>query len=128
MKRRIYKLKTKFTLLGMEAVDWAIIFGTFVVTVNVFSNTLGSRLALLLSIVCTALVYFVWHLVKDHVPEKFSEHLFKWLGEPEVYKIVPDTKNVPLVVDFEEIQRNRKIKEAGSKRLKLASGRRDSWL
>ena len=128
MKRRIYKLTTKFTLLGMEAVDWAIIFGTFVVTVNVFSNTLGSRLALLLSIVCTALVYFVWHLVKDNVPEKFSEHLFKWLAEPEVYKIVPDTKNVPLVVNFEEIQRNRKAKEVASKQLKLPSGRRDSWL
>lgn len=125
MKRRIYKLKTKFTLLGLEGVDWGILFATFVLTLNFFRNTLGQRTALLLSIVATACVFFVWHLVKDHVPEKFSTHLFTWLGEPEVYKVVPDTKNVPLVVNFEEIQQAKKIRE--KKQLNL-SGRRDSWL
>jgi hypothetical protein len=143
MKRRIYKLKTTFTLLGMEAGDWAIIFGTFVVTLNVFQNTLGSRLALFLSVVCTAIVYFIWHFVKDKVPEKFSAHLFGWLGEPEIYKVVPDTKNVPLVVDFKEVQRLSKkssdakkldaarktkvVKNPGDKN-NLAVRRRDSWL
>jgi hypothetical protein len=115
-------------LLGMDAADWAIIFGTFVVTLNLLRAPLGPRASLLLSLVCTALSYFVWHLVKDQVPEKFSTHLLKWLAEPEVYKIVPDTKNVPLVVDFEEVQRSRKTKETGNKRWKLPSGRRDSWL
>lgn len=105
MKRRIYKLKTKFTLLGMEAVDWGVIVGTFAVSLNLLDAVLGSRVALLLSLVLTALVYFVWHLVKDNVPEHFSTHLLKWLGEPEVYKVVPDLQNVPLFVDFEEVQR-----------------------
>jgi hypothetical protein len=128
MKRRIYKLNTTFTLLGMDAADWAIIFGTFIVTLNLFNSTLGNRASLLISVICTALSYFVWHLVKDKVPEKFSTHLLKWLAEPEVYKIVPDTKNVPLVVNFEEVQRSRKTKEESTKRLKLPPGRRDSWL
>jgi hypothetical protein len=105
MRRRIYKLKTTFTILGMDAVDWAMIIGTFAVTVNVFQSVLGGRSALLLSLICTALVYFSWHLLKDRVPENFSTHLIRWLAEPEVYKVVPDLQNVPLVVDFEEIHR-----------------------
>lgn len=105
MKRRIYKLKTKFTMLGMDAVDWGIIIGTFAVSVNLFRTMAGDRLGLLLSIVCTAVVYFVWHLVKDSVPEHFSTHVIRWLGEPEVYKVVPDLQNVPLFVDFDEVRR-----------------------
>jgi hypothetical protein len=105
MRRRIYKLKTTFTILGMDAVDWAMIIGTFAVTVNLFQSVLGGRSALLLSLICTALVYFSWHLLKDRVPENFSTHLIRWLAEPEVYKVVPDLQNVPLVVDFEEIHR-----------------------
>jgi hypothetical protein len=105
MRRRIYKLKTTFTILGMDAVDWAMIIGTFAVTVNVFQSVLGGRSALLLSLICTALVYFTWHLLKDRVPENFSTHLIRWLAEPEVYKVVPDLQNVPLVVDFDEVRR-----------------------
>jgi hypothetical protein len=137
MKRRIYKLSTKFTMLGMDAGDLGVLFGTFVVTLNFFQN-LGSRLSLFLAIVCTALVFFVWHLVKDKVPDKFMNHLFSWLGEPEVYKIVPDTKNVPLVVDFKQMNARqltaRQINK-GNKRMtkqeknwRMPSGRSDSWL
>jgi hypothetical protein len=105
MKRRIYKLKTKFTLLGMDPVDWGIIIGTFVVSVRIFQTMAGDRLGLLLSLVSTAAVFFVWHLVKDSVPEHFSTHIVKWMGEPEVYKVVPDLQNVPLFVDFDEVRR-----------------------
>jgi hypothetical protein len=127
MKRRIYKLKTKFTLLGLEAGDWAILFGTFIFTLNFFQN-LGSRLSLLLSLVLTALVYVVWNLVKDHVPENFAKHLFGWLGEPEVYKVVPDTKNIPLVVDFNEVRKGNKRSENAQETWRLPSGSSDSWL
>lgn len=116
MKRRIFKLKTPFTLLGLDPVDWGILFATFVLSLNFFKNTLGQRTALLISIVATASVYFAWHLVKDRVPENFANHFIRWLGEPEVYKVVPDTKNIPLLVDFNEI-RNRKSSKKSSDHL-----------
>ncbi|MGL4608832.1 MAG: hypothetical protein ACRCYY_03975 [Trueperaceae bacterium] len=118
MRRRIYKLQTKFTLLGMDGADWGVIIGTFAFSINFFQSTLGSRAAIFLSILCTALNYFIWHLIKDRVPEKFSEHLFRWLAEPEVYKVVADTKNVPLVVDLEEVRRSRAIKQKIMKQAK----------
>jgi hypothetical protein len=127
MKRRIYKLKTNFTILGLEAGDWGILFATFVITLNLLQN-LGSRLSLLIAVICTALVFFVWHLVKDKVPEKFTTHLFGWLGEPEVYKLVPDTKNVPLVVNFSEVRSNDTKTKKTEKSWRLPVGRPDSWL
>lgn len=129
MKRRIYKLTTKFTLLGLEGADWGVLFGTFVLTINFFRNTIGQRAALLVSIVATALVFFVWHFVKDKVPEKFVNHFLNWLGEPEVYRVVPDTKNVPLVVDFKEVRVMEKQK--GNRKdatWRIPVGRPDSWL
>jgi hypothetical protein len=127
MKRRIYKLKTKFTLLGLEPSDWALLFGTFVVTLNFFQN-LGSRVSLLLALVLTTLAFIVWNLVKDNVPEHFTKHLLGWLGEPEVYKVVPDTKNVPLVIDFEEVRAADKSSKKTEQPWRLPVGRPDSWL
>jgi hypothetical protein len=128
VKRRIYKLRTNFTLLGLDAADWGILFGTFVLTLNFFQNTLGSRAALLISVICTATVYVVWHLVKDKVPERFSTHLLGWLGEPEIYKVMPDTKNVPLVVDFNEVRAADKKAKKTEQPWRLPVGRPDSWL
>jgi hypothetical protein len=128
VRRRIYKLSTKFTLLGLEGADFGILFATFVVTINFFKNTLGQRTALFLSLAATALVFFVWHLVKDKVPDKFMTHLFGWLGEPEVYKVVPDTKNIPLVVDFNEVRKSDKPSKKPQESWRLPSGSSDSWL
>jgi hypothetical protein len=128
MKRRIYKLSTKFTLLGLEGADFGILFATFVVTLNFFRNTLGQRSAVFLSLAATTFVFFVWHLVKDKVPEKFINHLFGWLGEPEVYKVVQDTQNVPLVVDFKQINKIDKHADKQDKSWRMPSGRSDSWL
>jgi hypothetical protein len=128
MKRRIYKLQTNFTLLGLDATDWGILFATFVITLNFFKNTLGQRAALLISLISTALVYIVWHLVKDKVPENFMKHLLGWLGEPEIYKVMPDTKNVPLVVDFSEVRAADKKAKKIEQPWRLPVGRPDSWL
>jgi hypothetical protein len=130
MKRRIYKLKTNFTLLGMDGADWGILIGTFAFSINFLQSTLGSKAALFFSIVCTALVYFVWHLVKDKVPERFMKHFFSWLAEPEVYRVMPDTKNIPLVVNFKKAQTVSKVnkKQAEKSSWRMPTGRPDSWL
>jgi hypothetical protein len=115
MKRRIYKLKSEFTILGLGVTDWAILFGTFIFTINFF-RPLGGRMSLVLCLVCTAAVYLGWNLIKDNVPDKFMNHLVKWLSEPEVYKVVPDTKNVPLVINLDNLQQTAKPKRFNARR------------
>lgn len=104
MKHRLYKLESKFTFMGMSWFDWGVILGSFIFGLQIIGVFVGPRLKLLLALLVTALVYFVWHLVKDRVPDKFGEHFIVWMGEPEVYKCVPDTQNVPLVVDHEQVR------------------------
>ena len=104
MKHRLYKLESKFTFMGMSWFDWGVVLGTFIFSIQVLTVLVGPRLKLLLAVAVTALVYFVWHLIKDRVPDKFGEHFITWMGEPEIYKCVPDTQNVPLVVDPEQVR------------------------
>ena len=104
MKHRLYKLESKFTFMGMSWFDWGVILGTFIFSIQILTVLVGPRLKLLLALLVTALVYFVWHLIKDRVPDKFGEHFVTWMGEPEIYKCVPDTQNVPLVVDHEQVR------------------------
>lgn len=109
MKHRLYKLESKFTFMGMSWFDWGIILGAFIFSLQVLGVFFGPRMKPLVALVVTALVYWLWHLVRDRVPDKFGEHFLAWLGEPEIYRCVPDTRNMPLVVDFEQL---RDLKEA----------------
>ena len=104
MKHRLYKLESKFTILGMSAVDWGVILGTFIFSTQVLGIFAPPRLKLFLCLFIVALVYWGWYLLKDKIPDKFAEHFIIWLGEPEVYRCVPDTDNVPLVVDHAQVR------------------------
>ena len=104
MKHRLYKLESKFTILGMGWLDWAIVLGAFIFSTQVLGAFATPRLKFFLCLLVTALVYWAWFLIKDKVPDKFPEHFVVWLGEPEVYRCVPDTQNVPLVVDPEQVR------------------------
>ena len=112
MKHRLYKLESKFTFMGMSWFDWGVVLGTFIFSIQVLTVLVGPRLKLLLAVLVTALVYFVWHLIKDRVPDKFGEHFVTWMGEPEIYRCVPDTQNVPLVVDHVQVRSARRRKPA----------------
>ena len=105
MRHRLYKLETKFTILGMGMFDLGVTLGAFIFSIQILGVLVHPRLQLVLAIIVTAVIYWAWHLVKDKVPDKFPEHFMTWLGEPEVYRCVPDTDNVPLVVDFDKVPR-----------------------
>ena len=122
MKHRLYKLETNFTILGMSWLDWAVILGAFIFSTQVLTAFATPRLKFFLALFITAFVYWVWYLVKDKVPDKFPEHFIVWLGEPEVYRCVPDTKNVPLVVDFEQVRPRKTRKAMWRKGAPLATG------
>lgn len=122
MKHRLYKLESKFTVLGMGWLDWAVILGTFVFSVQVLGAFATPRLKFFLCLLVTAFVYWAWFLIKDKVPDKFPEHFVVWLGEPEVYRCVPDTKNVPLVVDFEQVRPRKRRAWRGRRGAPLATG------
>lgn len=121
MKHRLYKLESKFTILGMSVADWLVIFGAFIFSTQVLSAFAPPRLKLFISIIVVAFVYWAWYLVRDRVPDKFPEHFLMWLGEPEVYRCVPDTQNVPLVVDAEQVRPRNKARPG---RIRLGGGQR----
>lgn len=104
MKHRLYKLESKFTILGMGWFDWCVILGSFMFGIQFLGALAHPKLQLVIGLLTTAFVYWAWHLVKDKVPDKFPEHFIGWIGEPEVYRCVPDTQNVPLVVDFTQVR------------------------
>ena len=114
MKHRLYKLESKFTFMGLGWLDIGIVLGTFICSIQILGLLVGPRPKLVLSLLLTAFTYFVWHFFKDKVPDKFGEHFMIWLGEPEVYRCVPDMQNMPLSVDFEGL-RDSKLEARGLK-------------
>ena len=104
MKHRLYKLESKFTIMGMGWFDWCVLLGSFMFGIQVLGAIAHPKLQLVIGLLTAAFGYWAWHLVKDKVPDKFPEHFMEWLSEPEVYRCVPDTQNVPLVVDFEQVR------------------------
>ena len=104
MKHRLYKLESKFTFMGLSPLDIGVLLGTFILSIQILGIFVGPRLKLFLVLIITAFVFWAWNLVRDRVPDKFGEHFLTWLGEPEVYRCVPDVDNMPLVVDFEQVR------------------------
>lgn len=112
MRHRVYRLRSKVSLLGLELSDWFVILLGWLVCKQFFGSFLGTRVSLLTAIVATFLVFKVWQRIKDNVPEKCAVHLAGWLSEADVYRVGPDTKNVPLVVHPEALAtRSALIKE-----------------
>ena len=84
--------------MGLELTDWFVILLSWLVCKQFFSSFLGVRTSLLTAIIATFLVFKVWQRIKDNVPDKYASHLAGWLSEADIYRVGPDTKNVPLVV------------------------------
>ena len=98
MRHRVYRLRSRVSLMGLELTDWFVILLSWLVCKQFFSSFLGVRLSLLTAIIATFLVFKGWQGVKDNVPDKYATHLASWLTEADIYRLKPDTKNVPPVV------------------------------
>lgn len=98
MRHRVYRLKNKVSLMGLELTDWFVVLLSWLVFKQILGSLLGARLGLLVAIIGTFLVFKVWQRVKDTIPDQYFLHLMAWLTEADVYCLKPDRKNVPLVV------------------------------
>ncbi len=98
LRHRVYRLKSKVSLLGLELIDWFVILVSWLLFKQGMTAPLGSRLSLLVAAIGTFLVFRLWQRVKDNVPERYAAHLMAWLTEADVYRLGPDIYNAPLII------------------------------
>ena len=106
-RHRIFRLKSRVSVLGLELVDWVVILVCWLVLKQTLTIPLGDRLSLLVAAIGTFLLFRLWQQVKDVMPDKYPSHLTTWLTEADVYRLSPDLKNAPLIVHPEVLGRNR---------------------
>ena len=113
LRHRVFRLKSRVSVLGLELTDWVVILVSWLILKQTSTTLLGDRLSFLIAIIGTFLVFRLWQKVKDTMPDKYPFHLIGWLTEADVYRLSPDLKNVPLVVYPEALQSKevRPIKE-----------------
>lgn len=100
LRHRVYRLKTKVSLLGLELADWFVILLSWLLLKQGLNALVGERLSLLAAAIGTFLVFRLWQGLKDKVPEKFVLHLISWFAEADSYRLYPDFKTGPLTVTF----------------------------
>lgn len=99
MRHRVYKLRNRLTLLGLDLADWGVVVGSWLLALQTVGPLVGGRGRLLVAVVVTVLAYRGWVTLKDRVPERFAIHLLLWLAEREVNRVTPDPQLFPVIVD-----------------------------
>lgn len=107
LRHRIFRLKSKVSLLGLELTDWVVVLVSWLVLKQGLSGLLGDRLSLLIAATCTFAVFRLWQRIKDVMPDRYAFHLIAWLIEADVYRLSPDFKNAPLIVQPEVLSKTR---------------------
>lgn len=102
MRHPIYNLEGKASFWGVAYGDWLMFIFAFGLSLRLLSF-LPPRPKLLFGAVLTGL--FAWYYIslKDRMQPRFYTHFANWSGEAEVYRVAPDPKNVPLMVDAKKV-------------------------
>ncbi len=107
MRHRVYHLTHGVSLLGLRPQDFIVILFSVLIGLNVFGALFPGRWRLVFAGAFIFLTFKGWQALRDQLPNKFFLHLFRWLSEPEVYRVRPDYRAIPLVVDPAVMQRKR---------------------
>ena len=96
-------MDTSQTYLGVDMSD--IILGLLVWTVGNFltGEFLPPRLQTLVTVCAIGLAMVIWRSTKDKLPPGFFRHFMAWATEANIYKLGPDTKARPAVVDHQRV-------------------------
>lgn len=105
MHHRVYKLTHGVSLLSLRPQDIVVLLFSIILGLNVVGALFPGRLRLVVAGAFIFLVFKVWQGLRDRLPDKFFLHLFRWLSEPEVYRVRPDNRAIPLVVDPTALRR-----------------------
>ena len=108
MRHRVYHLTHGVSLLGLRPQDFVVILFSVLIGLNVLGALFPGRWRLVFAGVFIFLTFKGWQVLRDRLPNKFFLHLFRWLSEPEVFKVRPDFRAIPLVVNPVSVQKKRK--------------------
>lgn len=103
MQHKLYNLDSKQTFLGIDLSDIMVGITTWLLGNFLAGEFLPPRLRMLAIFAGVGLALVIWRAFKDKLPPGFFRHLPAWAGEANAYRIGPDTKARPVVVDHQRV-------------------------
>ena len=103
MQHKLYNLDSKQTFLGIDLSDIMIGITTWMLGNFLAGEFLPPRLRMLAIFAGVGLALVIWRAFKDKLPPGFFRHLPAWASEANAYRIGPDTKARPAVVDHQRV-------------------------
>ncbi len=103
MQHKLYNLDGKHTFLGIDLSDIVVGMTTWMLGNFLAGEFLPPRLRMLAIFISVGLALTIWRAFKDKLPPGFFRHLQAWATEANAYRIGPDTKARPAVVDHQRV-------------------------
>ena len=103
MQHKLYNLDSKQTFLGIDMSDIMVGMTTWMLGTFLAGEFLPPRLRMLAIFASMGLALTIWRAFKDKLPPGFFRHLPAWASEANAYRIGPDTKARPAVVDHQRV-------------------------
>lgn len=103
MQHKLYNLDSKQTILGIDLSDIMVGITTWMLGNFLAGEFLPPRLQMLTVVVTMASALTLWRAFKDKLPPGFFRHFLSWATEANAYRIGPDTKARPAVVDHRRV-------------------------
>jgi hypothetical protein len=103
MQHKLYNLDSKQTFLGIDMSDIMVGMTTWMLGNFLAGEFLPPRLRMLAIFASMGLALVIWRAFKDKLPPGFFRHLPAWASEANAYRIGPDTKARPAVVDHQRV-------------------------
>ncbi len=103
MQHKLYNLDSKQTFLGIDMSDIMVGITTWMLGNFLAGEFLPPRLRMLAIFASMGLALVIWRSFKDKLPPGFFRHLQAWASEANAYRIGPDTKARPAVVDHQRV-------------------------
>jgi len=103
VQHKIYNLDSKQTFLGIDISDIMVGITVWMLGNFLAGEFLPPRLRMLAIVGSMGLALTLWRTFKDKLPPGFFRHLHSWVTEANAYRIGPDTKARPAVVDHQRV-------------------------
>ncbi len=103
MQHKLYNLASQQTFLGIDLSDITVGLTTWLLGNFLAGEFLPPRLRLLAIFASIGLALTLWRVFKDKLPPGFFRHFLAWATEANAYRVGPDTKTRPAVVDHRRV-------------------------
>lgn len=84
----------------MEIDDWLLLLGGWIITLQLTGLFMGPRLRLVVATFISGMAFLVYRRAKDRLPRQFFRHLLGYVVEADTYRVTPDDRNIPYVVEL----------------------------